>query len=81
MAQFKEINELYQNKFKTQLPRTTLTKWVKEGKVKAIKLNNGRYDYDIKTFNEVINSNQYIDKLKATKEKPENYIGTVHEQT
>lgn len=80
MATYQELNKIYKQKYEKELPRATLTRWIKENKVKAIKQNNGRYDYDLISFNATIEDEATEKKIKATKEKVEDYIGTTHEQ-
>lgn len=80
MATYQELNKIYKQKYEKELPRATLTRWIKENKVKAIKQNNGRYDYDLVSFNATIEDEATEKKIKATKEKVEDYIGTIHEQ-
>ena len=70
-----EINNYYKQIYGKDFPRATLTKWIKIGKIKAIKEPNGRYDYDFDSFVKAINSEEYKQTIKAKKEKPENYIG------
>lgn len=76
----KKLNEYYKNKFGKDFPSSTLSKWVKEGRVKAIKKDNGLYDYDFESFKEIVDSPKYITALKASKTKPEDYIGKVKGQ-
>ena len=80
MATYKELNNLYKEKYHSELTRSTLTKWIKEGKLKAEQLSNGRYNYNIESFKQIINSNDYELKVKASKEDPLKYIGKTHEQ-
>lgn len=79
MSTYQELNNIYINEYKMELPRSTLSKWVKEGKVKGTK-ENGKYNYDLNSFYETINSNECRRQHRAKKEKPENYIGKVHEE-
>lgn len=72
-----EINNYYKQIYGKDFPRATLTKWVKEGKIKAIKESNGRYNYDFESFKSMVNDKDYSKKVKATKENPINYINTV----
>lgn len=80
MATYKELNKIYKEKYHSELTRSTLTKWIKEGKLKAEQQTNGRYNYDIENFKQIINSNEYEAKIKAAKENPNDYIGKQHEQ-
>ena len=74
MATKKQIDEYYSSIYHKPFPGSTLSKWVKEGKIKATQ-TNGRYDYDLDSFMELINSDTYLKQLRAKKEKPEQYIG------
>ena len=69
-----EINNYYKQIYGKDFPRATLTKWVKEGKIKAIKESNGRYNYDFESFKSIINDKDYSKKVKA---KKEDYKGTL----
>jgi len=80
MAKYKELNEYYKTIYSSDLPRTTLTRWIKENKIKAVKMSNGLFDYDIESFKQLINSDDYKKKQKAAKENPQNYIGKIHEE-
>lgn len=71
----KELDDYYENKFGKKIASSTLSKWVKEGRIKAIKLNNGTYDYDFESFKQIIDSPEYNKKIKARKSNPEDYIG------
>ena len=59
MASRKELNNYYSEIYKKDFPSSTLSKWTKEGKIKAIKLKNGVYDYDLESFKKLVNSEQY----------------------
>lgn len=74
MATKKQIDEYYSSIYGKPFPGSTLSKWVKEGKIKATQ-NNGRYDYDLESFVELVSSETYLKQLRAKKEKPEEYIG------
>lgn len=77
---YKEINNYYREQYGKDIPRATLTRWIQEGKIKAEKQQNGRYDYDFESFKEAINSKDYEKKLVAAKSNPEDFIGKQHEQ-
>lgn len=77
MATYKEINNYFKQKFNIDLNRTLLSKWVKENKFSAEKKENGKYDYNLEEFCFFINSEEFILKTKAKKEKPEDYIGRI----
>lgn len=70
-----ELNEYYHSIYGKDIANSTLSKWIKEGKIKGTKQPNGTYDYDFESFKKHINSDSYKKYLKATKEKPEDYIG------
>lgn len=77
MSTFSELNQYYLNLYGKDFPSATLTRWVKQGKIRAEKESNGRYNYNLNDFICVINSAKYQTQLKATKEKPEDYIGRI----
>lgn len=77
MATRKEIDEYYQQHFGKAFPSTTLNKWVKKGILLATKLNNGRYDYDLNNFIQLVNNESYLRQMQAKKEKPNDYIGKI----
>ena len=72
-----EINNYYKQIYGKDFPRATLTKWIKEGKIKAEKGDNGRYNYDFDSFALIINSDEYKKTIKAKKENPLDYINTI----
>ena len=72
-----EINNYYKQIYGKDFPRATLTKWVKEGKIKAIKESNGRYNYDFESFKSMVNDKDYSKQVKAKKENPVDYINTI----
>lgn len=72
MSTYKELNQVYKNLYNKNFPQATLSKWVREGKIKAIK-NGNFYDYDIQSFKTAIMDSSY--KIKMKKQKPQNYIG------
>ena len=74
MATKKQIDEYYSSIYGKPFPGSTLSKWVKEGKIVATQ-HNGRYDYDLESFVKLITSESYTKQLRAKKEKPEQYIG------
>lgn len=74
MATCSELNDYYKRLYNKDFPRTTLSKWVTTGKIKAVK--KGRfYDYDLDSFVKQIESDDYKKQIRAKKEKPINYIG------
>ena len=77
MSTYKELNQYYKEHFNKDFPNATLSRWVKENKIKAIKQDNGRYDYDLNDFIRIVNSNTYQVKSNALKEKPQDYIGRI----
>lgn len=77
MATYKELNEYYKKIFQKDFPSATLGKWVKEGKIKAVKQENGRYNYDLEDFIKAVNRPEYKKQIQAKKENPEDYIGKI----
>lgn len=77
MSTFKELNNYYKTKYGKDFPQATLSRWVSQGKVKATKQSNGRYNYDLDNFIAIINSEDYLTKLNARREKPEDYISRI----
>lgn len=75
MATKKEINDYYQSLYGKDFPSATLTRWIKEGRVRYTEISYHKYDYNMEDFISAINEPQYVKKVKAHKEKPENYIG------
>lgn len=77
MASRNELNKFYYSLYGKNFPNSTLAKWKKEGRIKTIKIPNkkNRFDYDFEDFKQIVTSEQYKIKIKATKEKPENYLG------
>ena len=58
------------------ISRPTLTKYVKEGKISVVELDNGRYDYDetsvYKIINKGIERKTYIyARVSTSKQKPD----------
>ena len=77
MATAKELNEVYKEQYGKNFPQATLSRWVKEGKIRVIKINSRNYDYNLDDFIAIINSKEYRTRSKASQEKPEDYIGRV----
>lgn len=75
MSTYQELNQVFKEKFQRDFPTATLSRWVKEGKVRAVKQSNNRFDYNLEDFIRVINGKEYLTKSNALKEKPEDYIG------
>ena len=71
----KELDKYYENKFGKKIASSTLSKWIKEGRIKATKLSNGTYDYDFESFKQIIESPEYNKKIKAKKSNPQDYVG------
>lgn len=59
------------------ISNSSLCKWLKEGKIFAIKTEKGIYDYDEESFKKFINSEDYQKMRRASKENPKDYIGKV----
>lgn len=76
MATKQELNNYYHQLYHQDLPSSTLSKWVKTGQIKAEKQSNGTYNYDWESFKAKAES--AAKSIRATKEKPENYIGKIH---
>lgn len=74
MSSYQELNTYFTEKFGRELPRATIARWVKKGIVKGNK-NKNIWDYDFDSFKQYVNSKEYDIKNRASKEKPENYIG------
>lgn len=77
MATYKEINKIFYDKYGKDFPQATLSRWVKENKIHAVKQSNGRYDYNVEDFIRIINDDKYKTRVNALKEKPEEYIGRI----
>ena len=77
MATYQELNNKYKETFNCELPRATLARWIKEGKVKAEKQQNGKNNYDFNSFLITINNPDSQKHIKAKKSDPNNYIGKV----
>jgi len=75
MAKRKELNEYYRNKFGKDFSSSTLSKWGKEGKIRREILPNKTYDWNFEDFKNIVDSEQYYKKLKARKQKPQDFIG------
>ena len=77
MATAKELNEVYREQYGKDFPQATLSRWVKEGKIRVVKINSRNYDYNLDDFITIINSKEYQTRSKASQEKPEDYIGRI----
>lgn len=77
MATVKELNEVYREQYGKNFPQATLSRWVKEGRIRVVKINSRNYDYNLDDFIAIINSKEYRTRAKASQEKPEDYIGRV----
>lgn len=74
---YQEINNYYRQLYHKDVPRSTLTNWVKQGKISANKEDNGKYNYDFDSFKKIIESDEYKKKFRASKENPYDYINTI----
>lgn len=74
MGTRQEINNIYKKYYHKDFPSSTLSKWRKEGKVKAIKEGNF-YNYDLESFEKLILNDEYKKKIRASKLRPEDFIG------
>ena len=81
MATVKELLNAYYELYQTDFARSTLSKWTKEGRVKVTELpkekqiGNSKYDYDLDSFLSIVTSEEYKNKLKASKKNPKDFIG------
>lgn len=75
-----ELEKIYFERFGKRFPKSTLSKWKKENRIawKEHPTIKRRFLYNLDDFNKIINSQNYEKKIKATKEKPENYIGKIN---
>ena len=73
MANYKELNEYYKSIIGKELPRATLSKWVKENKI-GIEKQNNNYNYNIEDLKNILNNQSVLLKINAHKEKPEDYL-------
>lgn len=80
MSNYNELNEFYRKHFDKDFPKSTLSKWRKEGRIKSQEIPKEErkgaelYNYDLESFKEIILSDEYIKRVHARKEKPEDYI-------
>lgn len=78
MGTRQDINNIYRKYYNKDFPSSTLSKWTREGKIKASYLlqgNNKLYDYDLDSFEEYIQTEDYKNKIQASKHHPKDYIG------
>ena len=81
MANYQELNIVYKQYYQKDFPKSTLSKWRKEGRIKSELIPESQrkggelYNYDLESFKQQILNSNYANKIKAYKEKPENYIG------
>lgn len=73
MATFQELKEYYEKEYNQTLRRETLSRWVKNKEVKAIKQENGVYNYDFISFKEKIHNSKK--SIIAKKSNPKDFIG------
>lgn len=75
-----ELEKIYRERFGKSLPKSTLSKWKRENKIdwKKHPTLKQRFLYNLEDFNNIINSENYEKKIRALKEKPENYIGKIN---
>jgi predicted site-specific integrase-resolvase len=59
MATSKELNEAYKEIYNKDFPQPTLSRWVKEGKIKVNKKNSRVFDYNLEDFLRIIKSKEY----------------------
>ena len=77
MATIKEINMAFRERYGKDFSQSTLSRWVKEGKVRVVKKNSRVFDYNLEDFIQIISSKEYQTKANAFKEKPQDYIGRI----
>lgn len=77
MATYQELNSEYIKLYESELPRATLARWVKEGKVKTTKLDNGHNNYDLESFLKTATSKSCQTQKRAKKANPKDYIGKI----
>lgn len=77
MSTSKELNEAYKKIYNKNFPQATLSRWVKEGKIRVNKKNSRVFDYNLEDFLQIIQSKEYQTKSLALKEKPQDYIGRI----
>lgn len=72
-----EINDFYKQLYNKDFPSSTLSKWKKEKRIDAIpsEENSREFLYNYEQFKDIVTSDDYKKKIKASKEKPEDYIG------
>ena len=81
MSNYQELNKIYYQYYQKDFPKSTLSKWRKEGRIKSELIPEGQrkggelYNYDLESFKQEILKPDYAKKIKAYKEKPEDYIG------
>lgn len=77
MATLRELQNEYHKILNTEkdFPSSTLSKWVKEKRIRAEKLEDRTYNYNLEDFVNIISSEQYQSKVRAKKENPKDYIG------
>lgn len=74
MATRQELRETYQTLYGKDIPSATLSKWCTDGRIRY-EVINGRNNYNLNDFISIITSESYKKRLRAHKEKPEDYIG------
>lgn len=81
MANYKELNQAYKKIYNKDFPRATLTRWIKENRIKYNELSleerkgSQKYDYDLDSFLQVISDEKYKAKFVGIKKKPKDFIG------
>lgn len=81
MASYNDLNIEYRKIYNKDFPRATLSKWVQEGRIiyhilsPEQQRHGSKYDYDLSSFLEEINKDEYKKKALAHKMKPIDYIG------
>lgn len=81
MSNYQELNQIYKSYYNKDFPKSTLSKWRKEGRIKSTIIPENQrkgselYDYDLESFKQNILDEKYAKKIKAFKENPKDYIG------
>lgn len=73
MSTYKELNDIFKERFHRDFPRATLSNWVKQKRIRVSK--EGRYyNYNLDDFIKEIEKPDFVLKSNAKKENPKNYI-------
>ena len=81
MATYNDLNIEYRKIYNKDFPRATLSKWTRENRIvyhilpPELQKSGSKYDYDLESFLQEINKDEYKKKANAHKKKPIDYIG------